>query len=165
MNLGSPAHDEIPSHPPLTKGGWGDFSTDRKWAASISVAVGMLVMAASAAAHDIPSKVPPEARAMKNPLAGDPTAVDAGGTLYATLCASCHGASGKGDGPAAAGLAHRPPDMTTALNGQTDGEVRWKITRGGGAMPSYEKTLAETDRWRLVAFLRSLGDAKDGRAR
>jgi len=165
MNMGSPAHDEIPSHPPLTKGGWGDFSTDRQWAASISVAVGMLVMAASAAAHDIPSKVPPEVRAMKNPLAGDPAAVEAGGTLYATLCASCHGASGKGDGPALAGLAHRPPDMTTSLNGQTDGEVRWKITRGGGAMPSYEKTLAETDRWRLVAFLRSLGDAKDGRAR
>jgi len=165
MNLGLPAHDEIPPRPPLTKGGWGDFSTGRKWAASMSVAVGVLVIAAWAGAHDIPSQVPKAARAMKNPLAGDPAAVEAGGTLYATLCASCHGASGKGDGPAAAGLAHRPPDMTTSLNGQTDGEVRWKITRGGGAMPSYEKTLAETDRWRLVAFLRSLGDAKGGRAR
>jgi mono/diheme cytochrome c family protein len=131
----------------------------------MSVAVGVLVIAAWAGAHDIPSQVPKAARAMKNPLAGDPAAVEAGGTLYTTLCASCHGASGKGDGPAAAGLAHRPPDMTTSLTGQTDGEVRWKITRGGGAMPSYQKTLAETDRWRLVAFLRSLGDVKDGRAR
>ena len=165
MNLGSPAHDEIPPFPPLTKGGWGDFSIGRKWAASMSLAVVVLVIAAWAGAHDIPSQVPEAARAMKNPLAGDRAAVEAGGMLYATLCASCHGAYGKGDGPAAADLAHRPPDMTTSLTGQTDGEVRWKITRGGGAMPSYENTLAETDRWRLVAFLRSLGDATGGRAR
>ncbi len=25
FNLSSPAQDEIPPHPPLTKGGWGDF--------------------------------------------------------------------------------------------------------------------------------------------
>lgn len=32
---------------------------------------------------------------------------------YATHCASCHGASGRGDGPAAAGLTPRPADLTT----------------------------------------------------
>lgn len=32
---------------------------------------------------------------------------------YARFCASCHGPSGKGDGPLAAGLAPRPADLTT----------------------------------------------------
>lgn len=31
---------------------------------------------------------------------------------YARLCASCHGPEGRGDGPAAAGLASRPADLT-----------------------------------------------------
>ncbi|MBA3908896.1 MAG: cytochrome C [Rhodobacter sp.] len=31
---------------------------------------------------------------------------------YATFCAACHGPSGKGDGPAAAGLDKRPADLT-----------------------------------------------------
>ncbi len=41
--------------------------------------------------------------------------------LYAEFCASCHGLSGKGDGPAAAGLERVPSDLTTlsARNGGT----------------------------------------------
>ena len=32
---------------------------------------------------------------------------------YQAKCAVCHGASGKGDGPLAWALVHRPPDLTT----------------------------------------------------
>lgn len=35
-----------------------------------------------------------------------------GEQLYQTYCASCHGTSGKGDGPAAAALKKAPPDVT-----------------------------------------------------
>ena len=35
-----------------------------------------------------------------------------GRTAYLENCASCHGPSGKGDGPAARGLAVAPPDLT-----------------------------------------------------
>lgn len=31
---------------------------------------------------------------------------------FASYCAACHGAGGKGDGPAAAGLDRRPADLT-----------------------------------------------------
>jgi mono/diheme cytochrome c family protein len=31
---------------------------------------------------------------------------------FATFCAACHGAGGKGDGPAAAGLDRKPADLT-----------------------------------------------------
>jgi mono/diheme cytochrome c family protein len=42
-----------------------------------------------------------------------------GRTAYLENCASCHGVDGKGDGPAARGLAVAPPDLTTiaARNG------------------------------------------------
>lgn len=46
---------------------------------------------------------------------------DVAATDYVTLCAPCHGAGGKGDGPAAAGLAKAPADLTglAAANGGT----------------------------------------------
>ena len=37
-----------------------------------------------------------------------------GASIYAADCAACHGASGKGDGPAAAGLPIRPANLTEA---------------------------------------------------
>ncbi|HOZ33738.1 MAG TPA: c-type cytochrome [Tabrizicola sp.] len=40
---------------------------------------------------------------------------------FATFCAACHGAGGKGDGPAAAGWGRKPADLTglAARNGGT----------------------------------------------
>ncbi len=42
---------------------------------------------------------------------------------YIQYCASCHGLSGRGDGPVATHLARRPPDLTTLAE------------RNGGAFP------------------------------
>jgi mono/diheme cytochrome c family protein len=56
--------------------------------------VGVLAWAASACAEE----------------AGDPH--ESGSSLYGTYCASCHGPSGKGDGPIADSLRFRPPDLT-----------------------------------------------------
>ncbi len=36
-----------------------------------------------------------------------------GGDLFRFYCASCHGHEGKGDGPVASALNHRPADLTT----------------------------------------------------
>lgn len=36
-----------------------------------------------------------------------------GPSVYRAYCAACHGAEGKGDGPVAAELKHRPTDLTT----------------------------------------------------
>ena len=43
-----------------------------------------------------------------------------GRTAYLENCASCHGADGKGDGPAARGLTTAPPDLTT-ISARNDG--------------------------------------------
>jgi mono/diheme cytochrome c family protein len=42
-----------------------------------------------------------------------PAAIPSGAAMYKQYCAACHGADGKGGGPAAASLKVPPPDLTT----------------------------------------------------
>ena len=70
---------------------------------------------------------------------------------FASYCSGCHGATGKGDGPAAAGLAVRPADLTriSARNGGTFPGTQvmakiWSYSGGPGAetpMPSFAPLL------------------------
>ncbi len=52
----------------------------------------------------------------------DQPAPDVGRAFYGENCAACHGASARGDGPLAVGLARRPADLTTIArrNGRFD---------------------------------------------
>ena len=49
----------------------------------------------------------------------DTPVVESGRALFTTYCASCHGVSGRGNGPLADELRHRPADLTqfAARNG------------------------------------------------
>ena len=100
-----------------------------------------------------PWAAPADAKKMKNPVKGVGNAKKS----VETNCASCHGATGKGDGPAAAALPPPKPANWTvdAVQKQTDGEIFWKISNGRGAMPPW-KHLPEKERWELVNFIRSL---------
>lgn len=42
-----------------------------------------------------------------------PSYIPSGQEMYKQFCAACHGADGKGDGPAASNLKTRPSDLTT----------------------------------------------------
>jgi mono/diheme cytochrome c family protein len=87
---------------------------------------------------------------------------------YQELCASCHGASGKGDGPAAASLPTKPRDHTDAayMTKLTDQQVFDIIKRGGQAvgksplMPPWGATLNDQQIQDLVAYVRSLARPK-----
>ena len=83
-----------------------------------------------------------------------------GKSLYATYCASCHGAAGKGDGPFAKSLRKRPPDLTRlaiANQGTFPAERVAKIidgrdtdlTHGNSDMPvwgdAFSKTTEDND--------------------
>lgn len=92
---------------------------------------------------------------------GDPKA---GKAKYDSLCASCHGASGKGDGPAAPSLNPKPQDHTNGkyMNSLADKDL-FDIIKGGGAgvkksplMPAWGNTLKDDDIWNLAAYIRSL---------
>ncbi|MBI4330180.1 MAG: cytochrome c [Chloroflexi bacterium] len=61
-----------------------------------------------------------------------------GRQVYQAACASCHGATGKGDGPAVAGLAWKPIDISKPYMADIrDGEV-FAIIGGTGCPPSKE---------------------------
>ena len=102
------------------------------------------------AAPDSAAKIP-------NPVPADPESIAAGKTQYERNCLTCHGAAGKGDGPAAAGLETSPGDLSApALWKQTDGAVFWKVTTGRGAMRPFRTKLTEKQRWDVVNYVRTL---------
>ncbi len=111
------------------------------WPLTIAV---MLVMASCSSKEAEPASQPAAAITAATPLPADPSAAapaadpaaavtaaasDAGATAYQMYCVTCHGATGKGDGVAAAGLKPKPADFSTAAfkydaNGNgTKGEV------------------------------------------
>ena len=99
---------------------------------------------------------PESERATKNPLANDKKVTEQGEKIAKINCASCHGGSGKGDGPAAVALNPKPADWTSdRVQEETDGELFWKISTGRGPMPPW-KHLSENDRWAVVRYIRSL---------
>ena len=94
---------------------------------------------------------------MKNPVAEQKSAINAGAKSYAKNCASCHGPTGQGTGnipPLAQGPAQKAPD----------GEVFWVITKGSvpNGMPAWGQ-LPEQERWELVSYVKSLKSAADAR--
>lgn len=57
-------------------------------------------------------------------------------TIYASRCATCHGAAGKGDGAASAGLNPKPRDLSEAAwqKSVTDEHIEKIIAMGGPAV-------------------------------
>jgi len=83
-----------------------------------------------------------------------------GHRLYSQTCASCHGISGAGDGPAgrasnpgppAIGVRNEAPDLTPTLAYNV-------ISVGvrGTAMPGFASALSPQDRWNIVNYIYSL---------
>lgn len=81
-------------------------------------------------------------------------------TLYNTYCATCHGATGTGNGVMGAGLDVKPANFhSQGVKEEKDGALFWKISTGRGAMPSYKDVLSEEKRWKLVTYIRQLSIA------
>jgi mono/diheme cytochrome c family protein len=91
---------------------------------------------------------------------------NAGKAKYESLCAGCHGKTGKGDGPAAASLNPKPQDHTDGkvMNSLTDQYLTDIIKNGGSAvkksalMPAWGKTLNDQDVANVIAYIRSIAN-------
>lgn len=82
-------------------------------------------------------------------------------SVYDDKCASCHGAGGAGDGPAAAALTPKPAPFSKELAGKDDAWIA-KATKEGGAavgkaptMPPFSD-LTDDQVKGLVAYMKSL---------
>lgn len=127
----------------------------------LTLAVAVAASAAAPGALQAQGKtewVVPERRAKRpNPVPAHAAAVTRGREVYRRECRSCHGLTGLGDGPKAAELDSKIPDLTSAeAQEQTDGALFWKITEGRGDMPNTKTALSEEERWIVVHYLRSL---------
>jgi high-affinity iron transporter len=82
-----------------------------------------------------------------------------GAALYAQQCASCHGATGAGDGPAAAKLDPPPVAFTDRERASQRSlqSLYQSITQGvaGTSMPAFA-ALSDDDRWALAFFAGTL---------
>ncbi|MFZ4404465.1 MAG: c-type cytochrome [Pseudobdellovibrionaceae bacterium] len=100
---------------------------------------------------------------VKEPWVSDEQVVAHGAKLYATNCAMCHGAEGKGDGAAGAALNPKPRNL-----------VEGKWTQGTGSIAHYNVLLngikgtsmaayahfSTADRWAMVQFIDSITQNK-----
>jgi mono/diheme cytochrome c family protein len=95
-----------------------------------------------------------------------PKLLEEGREHYARTCATCHGAEGKGDGPAAKGLNPKPRNFTEQTgwkNGTRIEDIYKTLDEGikGSAMVAYQD-LRRRDRMALVHYVRSLGTFDHG---
>jgi high-affinity iron transporter len=100
-----------------------------------------LAQGLNVALDEIPSEAPSLAR---------------GAAVYQQNCAGCHGVTGSGQGPLAAGLEPPPADLTdrTALRDRSPLDYYRRITIGvvGTAMPAFEARLPAADRWAAAMY-------------
>jgi mono/diheme cytochrome c family protein len=131
---------------------------------SLALAVAPLSGAAATPPPGDSWETPLADRDRKSPVTATPAALTKGRALFQMHCVRCHGDKGRGDGPGAAALPAEPADLSDPVfqGLLTDGEILWKVTNGRRRgkeilMPAMaDKIPLEEDRWKLVAFVRSL---------
>ncbi|MEN8202060.1 MAG: cytochrome c [Bacteroidota bacterium] len=76
-----------------------------------------------------------------------------GKLTYTRSCRSCHGTPTKEDFTI---MSPSPGDVASEkFQDQTDGSLFYKIQKGRGSMPSFEKAHSEEEIWSLVSYIRS----------
>jgi mono/diheme cytochrome c family protein len=115
--------------------------------------------------------VPAPYASESNPLPRTAATIDHGAGVYAANCASCHGASGLGDGAVAKSLTPRPANLAWLSNMPTsrwDPFMYWTVAEGGvrfgTGMPAFKGSLSKGDIWAVIAYIQAhLPQAKAAR--
>lgn len=108
------------------------------------------------------SGLPAAYRDLRNPLSANAGVISRGEALYQAHCATCHGRTGEGNGPAAAGMSPPPADLRWLMSRPiaSDGYLMWALSEGGTilgtAMPAFKDALSENQRWTIIRYLQTL---------
>jgi len=162
----------------LVVGGCGDDATSEFTAADLSDATvgtsaetsttslaaasgerpGMGSDSALAQRHRAP--IPAEYAGLTSPVTADEESLARGQAAYG-VCATCHGDTGLGDGPAGAAFDPAPVNIAHTSQMMGDDYLFWRITDGGAEfqtlMPAWADALDEQTRWDLINYVRALG--------
>ena len=100
--------------------------------------------------------VPAEFAGQKNPYG--PEVASQGAEVFEVYCASCHGETGHGDGPAGASLVPAPKDLVELQSKVEDDYLFWRISDGknGTAMVAWKGILTDEQIWQAIVFIRTL---------
>lgn len=102
-----------------------------------------------------------EGKDLTSPLKrGDPDTIELGKTLYFTYCAQCHGKYHDGNGTVGQSFYPLPGDLRSVrVQTLPEGVLFKEISYGvpNGRQPPLATTIETMDRWRIIAYLKSLG--------
>jgi mono/diheme cytochrome c family protein len=97
-------------------------------------------------------------------LPGDAQAVARGRIVYATFCKQCHGGEYDGNGTVGQSFEPLPTDLRSSLvQDLVDGVLFQHISYGAGnesRQPALATTIRIDDRWRVIAYIKSIGIRK-----
>ncbi len=95
-----------------------------------------------------------------NPFPLTQESVEIGRQVYADTCATCHGDTGRGDGPTGVALNPRPADLAIHVPLHTDNELYGFIADGieGTVMVPQLGTLTSDEIWHLVNYIRTISE-------
>jgi mono/diheme cytochrome c family protein len=97
----------------------------------------------------------------QNPLSPDTKTIGEGLALYQANCASCHGATGMGDGEVAKSLSPSPALLAHMIQMpmSVDEYMLWSISDGGAAfetaMPAFKGVLTKDEIGKIVIYMRA----------
>ena len=89
-----------------------------------------------------------------------PAAIARGKAVYLIYCAQCHGHNHDGKGSVGQSFAPLPTDLRSAkVQDSAPGELFRNVSYGvpDGRQPPLHATITVDDRWRVVAYVKSLG--------
>ena len=89
-----------------------------------------------------------------------PTVIGRGKNVYHIYCAQCHGYNYDGNGTVGQSFAPLPTDLRSArVQDSPPGELFKSISYGipDGRQPPLHSTIILEDRWKVIAFVKSLG--------
>ena len=136
-----------------------NFSTMKKICSFIIVVVLTIIGSTKMIAQNTKWLAPKYSNSMVNPFKGNVNATKEGKEIYNQMCVICHGLTGKGNGQAGLTLEPKPANfLALKVMKETDGAIFWKITEGKPPMSSYDELLREDQRWKLVNYIRQLGN-------
>lgn len=94
---------------------------------------------------------------LKSPLAQTEANIKQGELIYNNFCLQCHGAKGEGDGTVVTvGNFPPPPSYSNQLKDLPEGKMFHTITYGKNNMGSHASQLTKTDRWKVIAYVKTL---------